>query len=146
MILRWRKKPVVIQAVRWDGHNVDEVITFVGTSGRMLDTVNCFAIITKEGTMVAELGDFIIKGVKGEFYPCKPDIFEASYEPEGVRPNARVRVVVAETGYVIQDEQVLSLILRNLLTGNRGWCGGSFKVYVDGVEQLVMSYPEDEEG
>ena len=82
--MKFRKKPVVIEAVQWDGSNVDEVLGFILTTGsayRKLDN-NQIAIETLEGTMAASKGDWIIKGVKGEFYPCKPDIFEVTYEPE----------------------------------------------------------------
>lgn len=82
--MRFLKKPVVIEAVQWTGENADEVQKFLQQTehafagfvkGRYVD------IGTPEGLMVASPGDFIIKGVKGEFYPCKPDIFEATYEP-----------------------------------------------------------------
>lgn len=73
----YRKKPVEVQAVQWDGENVSEVLEFCGNA-RLKDD-NLF-IDTLEGTMEAKKGDYIIKGVKGEFYPCKPEIFEATYE------------------------------------------------------------------
>ncbi|MDD2707524.1 MAG: hypothetical protein PHV34_05895 [Verrucomicrobiae bacterium] len=80
---KYVKKPVVIEAVRWNGTNSDEMEAFIGKSatwcvvlGRHID---CLAISTLEGKMTANLGDWIIKGVNGEFYPCKPDIFEKSY-------------------------------------------------------------------
>jgi hypothetical protein len=77
---KYRKKPVVIEAVRWDGemetmHALND-LGFVG-GGALPGPLD---IRTLEGTMRAEIGDWIIKGVKGEFYPCKPDIFEATYE------------------------------------------------------------------
>jgi len=80
---RFRKKPVVIEAIRWTGENAREVQAFLmqtkdaaagWVKGRYVD------IGTSEGLMVASPGDWIIKGVKGEFYPCKPDIFELTYE------------------------------------------------------------------
>lgn len=77
---KFRKKPVVIEAVRWDGSNSGEVYRFIGDEPYG-DFVNEIPIKTLEGTMVASLGDWIIKGVKGEYYPCKPDIFDATYEP-----------------------------------------------------------------
>jgi hypothetical protein len=75
---KFRKKPVVIEAVRWTGTNQDELARFMGVVGTCGGKVD---IHTLEGTMKADVGDWIIKGVKGEFYPCKPDIFEATYEP-----------------------------------------------------------------
>ena len=78
--MKYRKKPVVIEAVQWNGKNHDEMESFVGLSaGVGLDYV---WITTLEGTMQASKGDYVIKGVQGEFYPCKPDIFEATYEME----------------------------------------------------------------
>ena len=90
--MKYRKKPVVIDAVqlRWD--TWDEICEFVGV-GKLSDGkpegVNPdgdyerigLAIPTLEGVMMAIQDDFIIKGIKGEFYPCKPDIFTATYEP-----------------------------------------------------------------
>lgn len=89
---KYRKKPVVVEAVRWTESNLEEIRNFVGsdlieecveffdikrTLNKMLVGI---AIDTLEGTMRVDYGDYIIKGVKGEFYPCKPDIFEQSYE------------------------------------------------------------------
>lgn len=90
---RYRKKPVEIDAMQFTGGNTDEVSKFLyaglaspvpdypgrpfavgGPSGEYL------VIETLEGDMRADVGDWIIKGIKGEFYPCKPDIFEATYE------------------------------------------------------------------
>lgn len=76
-----RKKPVIIEVIQWTGANVDEILAFilpVGEARRGAE--NAIIINTLEGEMKASKGDYIIKGVKGEFYPCKPDIFEATYE------------------------------------------------------------------
>lgn len=83
--MKYRKKPVVIDAVRWDG-KPETANGFVGEdfgeSWRYADEASGAMIIpTLEGDMRCEVGDWIIKGIKGEFYPCKPDIFEATYEP-----------------------------------------------------------------
>ena len=81
---KFRKKPVVIEAVQFTGKASMNEIAFLvaGTRtislGRNNDTLS---IETLEGVMQANLNDWIIKGVKGECYPCKPDIFEATYEP-----------------------------------------------------------------
>ena len=82
--MKFRKKPVVIEAVLWDG-KPETANAFLGESFGVDWTysgVGSLAIMipTLEGNMRGEVGDWIIKGVKGEFYPCKPDIFEASYE------------------------------------------------------------------
>jgi len=90
--MKYRKKPVVIEAVQWTGSNPQEIEGFAGDacSTSILDTAweagkgrpYCFLKIhTHEGDMTASAGDYIIKGVQGEFYPCKPDIFEKTYEP-----------------------------------------------------------------
>lgn len=76
--MKFRKKPVVIDAVVYTGDNGREIGLFVGESDR--NEKNQFLIHTLEGTMAANPGDYIIKGVKGEFYPCKPDIFDSTYE------------------------------------------------------------------
>ena len=78
---KYRKKPVVIEAIQWDGENdtLNELAKFIGKN-ISLDICSQFTITTLEGDMKASLFDYIIKGIKGEFYPCKPDIFEANYE------------------------------------------------------------------
>jgi len=82
--MKYRKKPVVIEAIKWDGENFQEVADFArGNLTYLIPYDNKpinFRIHTLEGDMFCSIGDFIIKGVKGEFYPCKPDIFEATYE------------------------------------------------------------------
>lgn len=83
---RYRKKPVVIDAIRWDGKDIEPVMAFMHPEapiymGEFFSNADeLVGIATLEGTMVAQKGDWIIKGVQGEFYPCKPDIFEATYE------------------------------------------------------------------
>lgn len=76
--MKARKKPVVIKFVKWDGKNVNDVKAFAGECISMKG--NDLYIQTLEGTMFANVGDYIIKGVNGEFYPCKPDIFEKTYD------------------------------------------------------------------
>lgn len=83
MIQQFRKKPVVIEAIQFTDESKDRCFNFV--------RCNCYPqhdekgapvlkIQTLEGDMIASIGDYIIKGVKGEFYPCKPDIFLATYD------------------------------------------------------------------
>lgn len=77
-LAKYRKKPVVVEAIQWDGTNLDECEKFVG---RHLDLSNDYLIIhTLEGIMYASKLDYIIRGVNGEHYPCKPDIFVKTYE------------------------------------------------------------------
>ena len=75
---KFRKKPVVIEAVQWTGHNMEEIDIFKGITHIGKD--NHLMIPTLEGPIYAAVNDWIIKGVKGEFYPCKPDIFEQTYD------------------------------------------------------------------
>ena len=84
----FRKKPATIAAIQWTGNNTEEVKAFFGE-----DAKKCYGLFLKdepekvnliidplEGRFTASPGDFIIRGVKGEYYPCKPDIFEQTYE------------------------------------------------------------------
>lgn len=93
MVQQFRKKPVVISAVQYDGSNEKEIIDFTGGAAKYKLAVGSsadgeggkqsyesFTIPTLEGNMQIAEGDFVIKGVKGEFYPCKSDIFEQTYE------------------------------------------------------------------
>lgn len=80
-VKKFKKKPVVIEAIQYTGANAEDVIRFskdvIVKPGGKSDVL---IIRTLEGDMQAQTGDFIIKGVNGEFYPCKPDIFEKTYE------------------------------------------------------------------
>ncbi|HEL1563485.1 TPA: hypothetical protein TX924_000963 [Streptococcus suis] len=75
---KFRKKPVEIEAIRFTGSNYEEIREFIGKNTLCSDL--SIVIPTLEGDMVAQKGDYIIKGVHGEFYPCKPDIFNETYE------------------------------------------------------------------
>jgi hypothetical protein len=84
---RFRKKPVEIEAWLWDEtKETFEILKAAGMRSGRYDShvtenyVRNMGIETLEGTMRAENGDWIIKGIKGEFYPCKPDIFAATYD------------------------------------------------------------------
>ena len=94
--MKWRKKPVVIDAVQWDGKNHREMFEFLcGKIGTYIssDGDNFYIdwnkveggliIKTLEGKHVASIGDWVIKGISGEFYPCNPDIFLMTYEKVG---------------------------------------------------------------
>lgn len=91
--MKYRKKPVEVEAVQWSGLNHSEIKEFCPVAniiihdaawqvGKGIPIAN-LTIHTLEGDMTASRGDFIIKGVNGEFYPCKPDIFNKTYEPVG---------------------------------------------------------------
>jgi hypothetical protein len=80
---KYRKKPVVIDAMVWDGKpsTFDTVLSWCAAQDRTFSiSGGCLYIDTLEGEMRADKGDWIIKGVQGELYPCKPDIFAATYE------------------------------------------------------------------
>lgn len=82
--MKYRKKPVVIESIQWEGTAIslnaimDTFKDIKWTPGEMGSY--SFNIETLEGPHIVSKGDFIIKGVKGEYYPCKPDIFEMTYE------------------------------------------------------------------
>ncbi len=85
---KWRKKPVVIEAVQFNGDNGPDIVNWAhnglppeANSVIRLGYPGYLYVRTLEGTMEAYPNDWIIKGIKGEFYPCKPDIFNATYEP-----------------------------------------------------------------
>lgn len=78
---KYRKKPVVIEARQYTGMNGTALLSWVGGHELEEDFLGDYIEIkTLEGTMRADKGDWIIQGAKGEFYPCKPDIFAATYE------------------------------------------------------------------
>lgn len=92
--MKYRKKPIVIEAFKWTGgHNQKEDPEWIveaikagdvwfnrlDANGNVVEH-SMMRITTLEGIMTAEVGDYIIKGIKGEIYPCKPDIFEATYD------------------------------------------------------------------
>ena len=80
--MKYRKKPVVIEAVQWTGENWADIDEWMSVyPHQTFPSAGKIEIDTLEGTMTANEGDWIIQGVNGEFYPCKPDIFEKTYEP-----------------------------------------------------------------
>lgn len=96
--MNFRKKPVVVQAIQWTGKNQNAVCDFCAELVRLNKTAeepylaflgrsivnpeeNKVLIRTLEGVMSVSAGDWIIRGIQGEFYPCKPDIFAQTYEP-----------------------------------------------------------------
>lgn len=79
MISKYVKKPVVVEAVKYTGQNKNEIQSFVGKElVQRLD--GSLQIETLEGIICANVGDYVIKGVSGEFYPCKPIIFNKTYD------------------------------------------------------------------
>ena len=85
---KYRKKPIEVEAVQFTRKNIDEVIKFTNnqieiTTEKRLNGIMFGEIETLEGIMKVNENDYIIKGINGEFYPCKPDIFEETYEKVG---------------------------------------------------------------
>ena len=119
MIIKATKKPVTIECVKWDGENIEEIKAFVGSSyiGGENDDDKKLVISTLEGDMLASIGDYIIKGVKGEFYPCKPDIFENTYD------------IVDESGPIVKE----ALAMADLIYEHK---------YDDGNKALVVVFGE----
>jgi len=82
----YRKLPVIIQAMQFTDETKDRLFNLITCSkwAEFDEYGNpILKIETLEGVMTAQFGDYIIKGANGEFYPCKPDIFEATYETPG---------------------------------------------------------------
>lgn len=95
--MHYRKKPVIIEAIHWQPQNTlkgvhgsmgepcppwmaEAVAKNPGSKGSVVRECDTLLIYTLEGVMRAEPGDWVIRGVKGELYPCKPDIFEQTYD------------------------------------------------------------------
>lgn len=102
----FRKRPVEIRAIQWDGTNLFDVVSFMSGPPELkgigqdkweqytdLVRLSGLKIKTLEGEMSASVGDWVIRGIKGEFYPCKPDIFAETYESAEVQP-AMARVAL----------------------------------------------------
>ena len=86
MARAYRKKPVVVEAVQWTGENHAEMCEFIDPEVFEIKPKEGLIIHTLEGDHHASPGDYIIKGVNGEFYPCKPDIFAKTYDPATLTP------------------------------------------------------------
>lgn len=86
MAMAYRKKPVVVEAVQWTGENHAEMCEFIDPEAFEIIPRIGLVIHTLEGDHHASPGDYIIKGVNGEFYPCKPDIFAKTYESSTLTP------------------------------------------------------------
>ena len=166
--MEYRKKPVIVDAVRWDGKNLTEMSDCIGHEGFWHKYGQLF-IRTLEGTMTAEAGDWIIKGVKGEFYPCKPDIFAATYEAVEPRFTAEDQKeledgVIAEidkqnahiekTGELqgpgmTEKEKVLAktLIQVHVLTrgyGAKMWAGVLNLIEHNGADAILSEYADEQ--
>lgn len=86
----YRKKPVEVEAIHYTGDNLTDVEEFLGREAKAEEATlpgpgrglhKGIQIHTLEGTMTASVGDWVVRGVKGEMYPVKPDVFAQTYEP-----------------------------------------------------------------
>lgn len=80
---KYRKKPIDVDAIQWTGENIDEMCLFLGSNNLTIErspTKNHLSFWTSQGMALAKKGDYIIKEIDGEFYPCKKDIFAKTYE------------------------------------------------------------------
>ncbi|MGL1921972.1 MAG: DUF2829 domain-containing protein [Hyphomicrobiales bacterium] len=129
---QYRKKAVVISAVQWGGILTDEVSALMNESDRQIQvtTDGKLEITTLEGVMTADVDDFIIKGIQGEFYPCKPDIFYKTYD-EADAPHTDLTFGAA-----------LEMLKQGAKIARTGWNGSGMFVYlVDGSQFTVNRAP-----
>jgi hypothetical protein len=122
MMAKYRKKPVVIEAIQYTGNNIVEIIKFMqeranGDKSRYLrynTKKGEYFIPTLEGEHKLTEGDYVICGIKGEFYPCKPDIFEQTYEKadsENFTPRSKECIqYISDTTEV--DEKIVIKVLQ----------------------------------
>lgn len=140
---KYREKPVVIEAIQLTASNFDAVCDFMGETPEQQinpnfgvdengNTNECYLgiyINTLEGKMLAQNGDYIIKGVKGEFYPCKPDIFEQTYE----------RDVINLPAFMTFGE-ALEAVKRGSCIARKGWNGKGMFVFMRPADELHVSF------
>ena len=131
-MVKYKKKAIVITAIKNTGFNDLCIKDFVAKSDRKFyfKSSGEITIKTLEGNMTADIGDYIIKGIKGEFYPCKPDIFEATYDK------------VSDT---FDFSQALILLKKGERVARKGWNGkGQFVFLVQGSKFKVNRPPLNE--
>lgn len=114
--MKFIKKKVVIEAVHWDGNKVSETPDWIleALDNRFLVRFgNKVLIRTLEGEITASPGDYIIRGVNGELYPCKPDIFEKTYE----------KVEEGKESENLNFGEVIEILKQGGLVRRKGWNG-----------------------
>ena len=79
-VKKYVKKPIVIEAIQYTGENTEDIVNFITDRHCTILNDKRILINTLEGNIEASPNDYIIKGVQGEFYPCKPDIFKSTYD------------------------------------------------------------------
>jgi hypothetical protein len=135
--MKFRKKPVVIEATQWFKDGDHPAVKVWNKDGHVYPNGTPL-IDTLEGELRVSPGDWIITGVKGEHYPCKPDIFEATYETAGGDAPPKARIV---GGVAMADQFDFGLAIHALKNGERvarrGWNGkGMWLAYTPGSEVL----------
>ena len=103
--MEYIKKPIIIEAIKYTGNNINEIKEFAGFDRVMVG--NKLIIKSLEGLMDADIGDYIIKGVKGEIYPCRPDIFKLTYSDfvEDLKETHLIDDLVLHFAKIIAEEQ-----------------------------------------
>ena len=137
MAVAYRKKPVVVEAVQWTGENHAEMCEFIDSEAFDFTPRIGLVIHTLEGDHHASPGDYIIKGVNGEFYPCKPDIFAKTYESS--TPTQPNEPLTLEQLREMDGEPVWIKRLKGLSVCDTGWavvdvCPNQIRVWWFGSE------------
>ena len=105
--MKYMKKLIIVDAVQRTGNNIEEIKSFLDENGGAYTiTDNSLVINTLEGDMLASLGDYIIKGIHGEFYPCKPDIFKETYDLVNVEIKGKVNITDNNNTKIIYNKIV----------------------------------------
>ena len=105
--MKYMKKLIIVDAVQRTGNNIEEIKSFLDENGGVYTiTDNSLVINTLEGDMLASLGDYIIKGIHGEFYPCKPDIFKETYDQVNIEVNGKVNITDNNNTKIIYNKIV----------------------------------------
>ena len=105
--MKYMKKLIIVDAVQRTGNNIEEIKSFLDENGGVYTiTDNSLVINTLEGDMLASLGDYIIKGIHGEFYPCKPDIFKETYDQVNVEIKGKVNITDNNNTKIIYNKIV----------------------------------------
>ncbi len=122
MIRKFIKKPIVIEAIQWDTNNKKAIDRFVGKELDYTGADTALIIPTLEGDMTAYCFDWIIKGIKGEFYPCKPDIFQETYEKETFG-RKRIQAFFKKLG----GRKIAEYVMKNFLSNYNPECNETYE-------------------